>query len=639
MPQVCFAIELGYKLAHMKPRQLSTATLLARIRGHDFASHSDGDLRQAMLRLQSQAGHAAADGLLPVCFAIVVEAIDRRLGVWRLFGDSPPEIIRRDGSGDDSRVISQAVADVARQRKYRRLGDILLPAEFYPAARWEDEQGILRFCATDEQILAGIHLFRGKVAQMAAGEGKTAAIAFPAALHAILGNPVHVVTSNDYLAERDAALLEPVYQSLGLSAGAVLAHMEDGERRHVYRRDIVYGAMRELGFDFLRDNLKSAPGERVQQRSGLSDTVAIVDEADHALIDEAFTPMIISGNPVGGTRSAVRVNGIVAEMTGLQRSLASELAGRLAPPDDAPRAKSGGQLPLLAELLLAEPDSPALLQHFAVHPRRMRQAWTLAEQDYDALTAGLYYAIHPGNRVVTLVEKGRDFLERQLGGFNDGGAPDYHDGQDGGGSSGNIPLSERRKRAETAARRSARRYSLENQVSQSLTAHLLLKRGIDYLVDDGVDGGGVVLIDPHTGRPKPDNIYQHGLQSAVEAREGVAVRPERETLAQISVAGFLDRYGRIAGITGTAASAAGEFRRKYGLEVAVLPPVFLSMRTDLPPKVYLERQDKLAAVVDEVAARHRMGQPVLAGTRTVEQSEELSRLLDERECRTGCSTR
>ena len=294
----------------------------------------------------------------------------------------------------------------------------------YQAARRQDEQGILRFRATDEQILAGIHLFRGKVAQMAAGEGKTAAIAFPAALHAILGNPVHVVTSNDYLAERDAALLEPLYQSLGLSAGAVLAHMEDGERRHVYRRDIVYGAMRELGFDFLRDNLKSAPGERVQQRSGLSDTVAIVDEADHALIDEAFTPMIISGNPVGGTRSAVRVNGIVAEMTGLQRSLASELAGCLAPPDNAPRAKSGGQLPLLAELLLAEPDSPALLQHFAVHPRRMRQAWTLAEQDYDALTAGLYYAIHPGNRVVTLVEKGRDFLERRLGGFHDGGAPD-----------------------------------------------------------------------------------------------------------------------------------------------------------------------------------------------------------------------
>ena len=602
----------------MRRRQLRPSALLARIRGYDFASHSDCDLRLAVGRLQSRPGNPETEALLPECFAIVAEAIDRRLGVWRLFDDpSPP-----DASGEDARTIAETVADMARQRTYRRPGDILLHAGFYRAARRRDGGGRLRFRATGEQLLAGIHLFRGRVVQMDAGEGKTVAIAFAAALHAVLGSSVHVVTANDYLAERDADLLEPVYRSLGLRVGAVPAHMEEGERRHVYRRGIVYGAMRELGFDFLRDNLKSSPGERVQQPLD----VAIVDEADHALIDEAFTPLIISGNPSGGARMAVRVNGAVSGMIGLQRELVGELAGCLDSPETLPKA----QLPSLATLLLADPDSLALSLRFAARPRLRRQAWALAEDDYAALTAGLYYAIHPGNRFVTLTEKGREFLERKLGAFPAGGAPGS-----GNGREDTLPMRERGKRADNAARKLARRYALENQVSQALTAHLLLKRDVDYLVDSGVDsgaddGGIVLIIDPHTGRPKPDSIYQHGLQSAVEAREGVAVRPERETLAQISVSGFVSRYRRVAGITGTAASAAGELRRKYGLEVAVVPPVSPPKRFDRPPVVYLTREDKLAAVVDEIAARHRTGQPVLAGARTVEQSEELGRLLEER---------
>ena len=597
----------------MKPRQHTVSALLARIRGYDFESRSDAGLKAASLRLQSGAHGTPADGLLPAAFAIVAEAIDRRLGAWRLFGDSSLATPEKPANPADERVIAETVADVAQQRKYRRPGDILLPLEFYRAARRQDRDGRLRFRATDEQLMAGIHLFRGKVVQMDAGEGKTVAVAFPAALHAMLGNPAHVVTANDYLAERDAALLEPVYQSLGLSVGAILGYTEDGERRHVYRQGIVYGSMRELGFDFLRDNLKSSPGERVQQRL----EVAIVDEADHALIDEAFIPMIISGNPVGGTRSAVRVNGIVSEMIDLQRGLARELAGRVAELD----GKSGDRLRLLSGLLLAEPDNPALLQRFAANPRLLRPAWALAEDEYAALTAELYYAIYPGNRFVTLAGKGRDFLEQRLGDFHDGAAPD--DFTDGG----NLPLAERRKRADGAARRLARQYGLANQVSQALRAHLLLQRDVDYLVDDD----GIVLIDQHTGRPKPDSIYQHGLQSALEAKEGVAIRPECETLAQISVAGFLSRYGRISGITGTAAAAAGEFRRKYGLEVAVLPSVNPPLRVDRPPKVFTAKQDKIAAVADEVIFRHRLGQPVLVGTRTVEQSEELSRELWVRE--------
>ena len=529
--------------------------MLSRIRGLDCSPLSDGELRAALQSLRDRASGYVGDALLPECFAIVAEAIDRRLGVWRLFDDHPPS--GTEAARDDA--VAATMADVSSQRRYRRTGDILLPAGFYREARGADAEGRLRFRATDEQLVAGIHLFRGRVVQMDAGEGKTVAIAFAAALHAVMGRRVHVITANDYLADRDAALLEPVYRSLGISSGAVLGHMEDGERRQLYGRDIVYAAMRELGFDLLRDYLKSSIRETVQREPD----VAIVDEADHALIDEAFTPLIISGNPMGGTRLVVRVDRAVAELVGSQRELAAELAAETGTPGSGP-------LPAvrqLAALLLAEPDNAELQGWFTISPGLRRQAFALAEDRAGELSAELFYAVHPGGRFVTLTERGRKRLEGRLGGFGGG---------DGAGSQ------------DSPGRRDSRRYALENQVSQALTARLLLKRDVDYLVDrHGGDEDGVVLIDPHTGRPKPDSIYQHGLQSAVEAREGVPVRPPAETLAQVSVAGYVSRYRSLAGITGTAVPAADEFRRKYGLEVAVVPPARASGRSSLPPRVYL----------------------------------------------------
>ena len=554
-----------------------------------------------------RAAEGPEEALLPECFAIVNQAIDRRLGVWRLFDDA----LAADSANENAPIIAETVADVTRQRRFRRDGDILLPGAFYEAARRHDVDGRLRFRATDEQLLGGMHLFRGRVVQMGAGEGKTVAIAFAAALHAVLGRRVHVITANDYLADRDAALLEPVYRSLGLSSGAVLGHMEPGERRHVYRRSIIYGAMRELGFDHLRDNLKTIPEERVQQPLDL----AIVDEADHALIDEAFTPLIISGNPLGGTRWAVRVNGAVADIVAEQRVLAEGLARSLG----APGVGSPEDLRLLATLVLANPDNNLLRRHLAASPRRMRRAWALAEDDFRALTAGLLFAVAPGGRYVTLTDAGRDYLEQRLGPIFDG------PNNGAGGSPGrSTPSSGRRSLPSLGY--SPRRFGAALQVSQAFCAHLLLQRNVDYLVDDD----SVVLIDPHTGRPKPDSIYQQGLQPAVEAQEGVTVRPENETLAQISVSGLVSLYGQVAGITGTAEPAAGELHRKYRLEIAMVPPVRPLKRASRPPVVYLSREDKLAAVVDEVEARHRTGQPVLLGTRTVEQSEELGGLLDER---------
>ena len=233
------------------------------------------------------------------------------------------------------------------------------------------------------------------------------------------------------------------------------------------------------------------------------------------------------------------------------------------------------------------------------------------------LTNGLLYAIHPGRRFVTLTDEGREFVERRLGPLYEG-TPAREQGpheQPGYGLDGLH-----------AAPAPSRRHGLGNQVLQSLRAHLLLQRDVDYLV--GADG--VVLIDRHTGRAKPDSIYQYGLQAAVEARERVPVRPEGETLAWLSVTGYMGCYGQVSGITGTAAPAAAEFRRRYGLEVAVVPPALPSLRTVCPPRVYLSSEDKTAAAAEETANRHRLGQPVLLAARTVEQSEELSRELTRR---------
>ena len=599
----------------MRHRQPSAGALLARIRGLDLTSYDDDGLRLALGRLRSSAGGETPESMLPECFAIVAEAIDRRLGAWRVFDDPSPG----DGSGGGSGMVAEGVADVKLQRRHRRPGDILLSAGFYGEVRRMDESGSLRFRASEEQLTAGIHLFRGRVVQMDAGEGKTVAIAFAAVLHAVLGGRVHVITANDYLAERDAGLLEPVYRSLGLDSGAVPGYMEEGERRHVYRRGIVYSAMRELGFDYLRDHLKTIPSQRVQQPLD----VAIVDEADHALIDEAFTPLIISGNPVGSTRSVVRVDGAVAEMIERQRGMARELLAE----DDHVEANPKGAIRSLATVMLADPDSLALSRHTVANPALARRARAMAADDHADLSEQLYYAVHPSSHTVTLTDRGREHLERRLGPLFDGpeadpaGSPGV-DRNSGGWPADTVPAVS----SISSARTGMRRYRLANQVLQALRARLLLRRDVDYLVD----GEEVVLIDPYTGRPKPDSIYQHGLQPAVEAREGVIVRPENETLAQVSVSGFMDGYRQVAGITGTAVSAAGEFRRKYGLEVVAVPPARPPRRAGSPPLVYLSQEDKVDAVVDEVAARHRFGQPVLVGTRTVEQSGVLSRRLTER---------
>ena len=635
--------------------------MLERIRGQNFTAYSDAGLRDAFRGLALQRQLPSTAEILPAAYGLLAEAIDRRLGAWRIFGArlneatlercqamatqilNSGEYVTRinmyidDGFLEsagfarnltasmagmnldrDEQTIIKTLIYVAEKAVTRRRPEILLPAEFYRALARKDPRGVASLHVTDEQILAGIMLYQGNVVELNSGEGKTIAAGFPAALHAISGRSVHIITANDYLAARDCQLLEPVYQSLGLTVDVILGYLSDEEKRDSYTKQVVYGTLREFGFDFLRDNLKTSPEDLVQQKL----VVAIVDEIDHALIDEASTPMIIGGTPTGTGRTLARVRNSIRELVARQNLVALSLAEQLTGVGpDSPDLHV-----LLPKLLLAQPDHPALKQHLASNPRHYKRARRLIDReqaDYpdSALATGLLYTIDPQNRYVTLTEAGQELLEARLGHFFDAGALEE---QISSATQDNItPLAERRKARTRLARQLLRRYSLGNQVYQMLRAYLLLKKDTDYLVTED----SIVLIDRCTGRPRPDSRYQQGLQAALEAKEEVTVHPDCDVLAQISVQGYLSQYGKVSGMTGTALTSRDEFLEMYGLDVQVVPPAQPSMRVDSGYRVYAARDHKLAAVVDEVEACRRIGRPVLVATPTIEQSEEISHLL------------
>ena len=566
-----------------------------------IADWSDRALRKAVgdLRDRSASSDSIQEDTLVRVFAVVDETIRRRLGLWRVF-DLP--------DADDEPSIADARRKLAAAGRGRYPGsDLLLPAEFYQAARRRiagDAEG-LRFRPTDQQLLAGLHLCHGRVVEMAAGEGKTVAAAFPAAFYGLLGRTVHVITANDYLAARDAELLAPVYRALGLTVGSVLDHMGGPERRESYTHRIIYGTLREFAFDYLRDRMVMSSGEQIQ---GPLD-VAIIDEADQTLLDEAVTPMVIAGAPILSRRMIIRANRAVRELAVEQAGLAEECRRELEQRVASGLADDASAI-LLARAMLAQPDAEETLRLAAAHPRLRRRARSSIDTDGTGkprpeVGAGLHCAVDAERGSLSLLPEGVAFLEARLGDLYSTNADDLNPG----------------------SRQAAQRINLVNQVNQLLRAHLVLRRGVEYVVDDD----RVVLVDRDTGRPRPDTHYQDGLHPAVEAKEGVTIHPDHRNLGEISVPGFLRRYRSLAGLTGTAEAATDEFRRLYGLKVAVVAETRQTQRRDLPTRVYANSEDQLSAVVDEVRNCHRSGRPVLVAARTVDQSEIISqRLVDAR---------
>lgn len=487
-------------------------------------------------------------------------------------------------------------------------------------ARGLSGSGGPRFRATDEQVAAGLLMYGGAVVEMGAGEGKTVAGAFPAAFHALTGGCVHVITANDYLAARDAELLSPVYEALGLEVGAVLGPMTDPERATAYSRSVVYGTLREFGFDFLRDNLRLPPDPPVQ--GALHATV--VDEADQVLLDQARTPLVISGGPSGAVRGLGRARRAMAGMVAEQRAVVRELEERLREPGLSAERRHA----LLALLLCADHDGVAARRLFAAEDGAYERALGIvADSDLSdpecETVRGLYFIADVRRGAVALTELGRAFLEPRTGyGFDTGGLQRRLDELQ---RDDDTPLVDVRPLAAKLRRRIARRHGQANQVTQLLRAYTLLKRDVHYIVSEG----RIVLIDQETGRTLPDSRYRFGIHAALEAKEGLRVRDEPKTLAQISVRGFVAQYERVCGMTGTASGAERELMSQFGLDVQVVAPSNPQRRSELGPRLYPSRADKLAAVADEAAFWHSVGRPVLIGAPTIDESEEISQRLGE----------
>ena len=376
----------------------------------------------------------------------------------------------------------------------------------------------------DVQLIGGLCLHEGKIAEMRTGEGKTLVATLPAYLNALTGNPVHLVTVNDYLASRDADWMGPLYEFLGMKVGVISSGQEPRLKAEAYRADIIYGTNNEFGFDYLRDNMAFTLEDKQQAKLAF----AIVDEVDSILIDEARTPLIISGAAEDSSELYKKINRFI--------------------PGLRPAVEAGDG----------------------------------------------HYTIDEKLRQVELTEEGHQFVEE-------------------------LMVREKLLR-EGESLYSAANLNLLHHVHSALRAHVLFQRDVEYIVQNGQ----VMLIDEHTGRTMPGRRLSEGLHQAIEAKEGVAIQSESQTLASTTFQNYFRIYDKLAGMTGTADTEAFEFRQIYGLEVLVIPTNMPTDRDDLNDLVYLSADEKYEAIVEDVRACIGKGAPVLVGTASIETSEEMS---------------
>ncbi len=412
------------------------------------------------------------------------------------------------------------------------------------------------------QIIGGIALHQGRIAEMKTGEGKTLVATLPAYLNALAGKGVHIVTVNDYLARRDADWMGKVHRFLGLTVGVVVPGMDDAAKQAAYRCDITYATNNELGFDYLRDNLKTDLKKMVQRELDF----AIVDEVDSILIDEARTPLIISGKGDKSSELYERVDRFVRTLTG-----GFDDEGKQGEEDKDKKKKKKAE---------EEPAEEEAESKYG---------------DYDDIAKGAKYGdwdyvIDRKDRSVQITEKGAAKAERF---FNIDNLGDIDNA------------------------------SLNHHIQQALKAHKLFHRDEDYIVNDGE----VIIVDEFTGRLMIGRRYSDGLHQAIEAKEGVKVRNENKTYATITFQNFFRLYKKLSGMTGTAKTEEGEFRTIYSLDVLEIPTNKPVIRKDVPDAVYSTVDGKKRALLKEIEERHAKGQPLLIGTATVEKSEEIARML------------
>ena len=475
----------------------------------------------------------------------------------------------------------------------------------------------------DVQLIGGIVLHQGKIAEMATGEGKTLVATMPLYLNALAGKGAHLVTVNDYLARRDAEWMGEIYKFLGLTVGCIQNAMDYDERRAAYNCDITYGTNNEFGFDYLRDNMAVRPEHRVQR--GFS--YAIVDEVDSVLIDEARTPLIISG-PVEHSQqdygpAKVAVERLIRRQQEYVTELLAEAEKLLKEGKEFDaginllRASRG--YPKHKRLTKLRSEEPALAQLIVKTELEFLRDKRMHEIDED-----LYFAIDEKGNNVDLLDKGRVFLSP-----NDATQfvmPDISLEIAAVEAREELTAEQLYEAKEQIYRSYAERNEKIHNVLQLLKAYALFEKDVEYVVQEGK----VLIVDEFTGRLMPGRRYSDGLHQAIEAKEGVTVEGETQTLATITLQNFFRMYAKLAGMTGTAETEAREFYEIYKLDVTVIPTHRAVCRKDLDDIVFKTKREKYNAVVEEIIELHAKGQPVLVGTVSVEVSELLSRMLKRR---------
>jgi preprotein translocase subunit SecA len=473
----------------------------------------------------------------------------------------------------------------------------------------------------DVQLIGGIVLHQGKIAEMATGEGKTLVATLPLYLNGLTGRGAHLVTVNDYLARRDREWMGPIFEYCGLSVGCIQTGMSHEERREQYACDITYGTNNEFGFDYLRDNMVWSAAQRVHRGF----IYAIVDEVDSVLIDEARTPLIISGPVESTIGEAFRdMRPLVDRMVKKQTVLVSQMVGAGEKALDKENHEDAS-----FELLTARrgaPKNKKLMKLFKEQGvQKMVQDLELdimrEKKNLNVVDERLYYAIEERDHSVHLSEKGLAILspdDREL--FE---IPDLTDGLHDIDMDESLSMEERLKEKEKLYKRHTERSQKYHAITQLLRAYSLFEKDHEYVVQEGK----VMIVDQFTGRLMPGRRFSDGLHQAIEAKELVKIEGETQTVATITLQNYFRMYEKLAGMTGTAETEAGEFWDIYKLDVVVIPTNKPVRRLDFEDVIYRTKREKYNAIIEEIEHERKQGRPVLVGTVSVEVSETLSRML------------
>ena len=475
----------------------------------------------------------------------------------------------------------------------------------------------------DVQLVGGIALHRGMIAEMQTGEGKTLVATLPVFLNALTGLGVHVITVNDYLAKRDSDWMGSLFRFLGLTVGCIQNQMAPWDRREQYACDITYGTNAEFGFDYLRDNgMASTKDEQVQR----GHYFAIIDEVDSILIDEARTPLIISGPTAQSSHQFDKYKPLIESLVKKQTALCNDFAAEAKKLAEAGDMDGAGRM--LFKIKLGQPRN-RMLMRFMEEPenRRLIEKTELSlhqdarKKDLFEIKEELYFTIDEKSNDADLMEIGRQFLAP--------GDPESFTLPDLGtlfaDIDTNLDLTEEQKIAakEQAQQRMDAQAEKIHNISQLLKAYCVYEKDVQYVVKDGK----VIIVDDNTGREMPGRRWSDGLHQAVEAKEGCAIEKETQTFATITIQNYFRLYEKLAGMTGTAETEAAEFHDIYRLDVLPIPTNRPNTRVDENDQVFKTRREKFNAVIEKIKEAHEKGQPVLCGTASVEASQTLARML------------